>query len=109
MFYLLNTAYAMGGSQAQGQGQGNPLTGLIPIILIFVIFYFLLIRPQRKQQKQHAEMIKNLSKNDEIITTGGIHGTIVNIKDNTFILRIADNVKVEIQKGYVAALEKKHS
>jgi len=109
MFDLISTSYALGANpQAQGGEKGNPLTGLIPIILIFAIFYFLLIRPQRKQQKEHARMVQDLEKNDEVITTGGIHGTIVAVKDNTFILRIADNVKIEVQKSYITALKKKH-
>jgi len=109
MFYLVGMAYAAGANPQSQSSQPHPLSSLIPIILIFVVFYFLLIRPQRKQQKEHAKMIENLKKNDEVITNGGIHGTIVAVKDNTFILRIADNVKIEIQKSYIAGLKKKHS
>ena len=80
---------------------------LFPIILIYIIFYFILIRPQRKEQKEHKGMIDNLKKNDEVVTTGGIHGTIVNVKEKTFILRVDDNVKIEINKKVVAYLKKK--
>ena len=80
---------------------------LFPIILIYVIFYFILIRPQRKEQKEHKEIINNIKKNDEVVTTGGIHGTIVNVKENTFMLRVDDNVKIEINKNTVAYLKKK--
>ncbi|MBL7131464.1 MAG: preprotein translocase subunit YajC [Candidatus Omnitrophica bacterium] len=80
---------------------------LIPIILIYIIFYFILIRPQKKEQKDHRAMIDNLKKNDEVVTSGGIHGTIVNVKEKTFILRIDDNVKMEINKNVVAYLKKK--
>jgi preprotein translocase subunit YajC len=107
MFDLIREAIAFSAGP-QGQGQANPLGGLIPIILIFVIFYFLLIRPQRKQQKEHARMIENLKKNDEVVTSGGVHGTIVAVKDNTLVLRIAEGVKIEIQRSYVAAVKKKH-
>lgn len=82
------------------------LVTLMPIILIFFIFYVFIIRPQRQKQLEHEKMIRALKKNDEVITIGGIHGTIINVKDNTIILRIADNVKVEIQKNAIAGLKK---
>lgn len=80
---------------------------LIPIILIYVIFYFVLIRPQRKEQRDHKTMLGNLKKNDDIVTTGGIHGTIVNVKEKTFMLRIDDNVKIEINKSAISYLKNK--
>ncbi|MCX5716074.1 MAG: preprotein translocase subunit YajC [Candidatus Omnitrophica bacterium] len=89
------------------QSQANPLISMMPLILIFVIFYFLLIRPQQKKQKEHDSILKKLDKNDEIVTTGGIHGTIVNVKDQTVTLRIDDNVKIELQKNCVAFVSKK--
>ena len=81
-------------------------SAIVPYLLIFIIFYFLLIRPQRQQQKQHKERITNLKKNDEVVTSGGIHGTIVNVKDTTIIIRIDDNVKMEIDKEAVATVSK---
>jgi len=84
----------------------NPIINLLPLILIFVIFYFLLIRPQKSKEKEHQKMLTNLNKSDEIVTTGGIHGTIVNVKDKTVILRIDDNVKIEVEKGCVAYIKK---
>ncbi|MDD5449178.1 MAG: preprotein translocase subunit YajC [Candidatus Omnitrophica bacterium] len=89
------------------QTQPSPLLNLMPLILIFVVFYFLLIRPQQKKQKEHDETIKKLEKNDEVVTTGGIHGTIVNVKETTVVLRIDDNCKIELQKNCVAFLKKK--
>lgn len=80
---------------------------LIPIILIYVIFYFVLIKPQKKEQKEHKSMLDNIKKNDEVVTTGGIHGTIVNVKDKTFVLRVDDNVKIEMNKSAVSYLKKK--
>ena len=68
-------AYAMGTSpQAQGAGAPNPLISLMPLVLMFAIFYFLLIRPQQKKQKEHQKMLSELKKNDDVVTTGGIHG-----------------------------------
>ncbi len=89
------------------QGQSNAIMQLVPLILIFVIFYFMLIRPQKNKEKTHQKMLSELNKNDEIVTTGGIHGTIVNVKDKTFIVRVDDNVKMEIEKNCVAYLKKK--
>ncbi|MFA5143906.1 MAG: preprotein translocase subunit YajC [Candidatus Omnitrophota bacterium] len=87
----------------------NPLINLLPIILIFVIFYFLLIRPQKKQQDEHRKMIASLKRNDEVITSGGIHGTIVNVKDHTVTLKVDDNVKVEVQKSSIATMKRRAS
>jgi preprotein translocase subunit YajC len=87
----------------------NPLLAspIIPLIFMFVIFYFLLIRPQKKQEKERQKMLGALSKNDEIVTSSGIHGTVVNVKDKTCILRIDDNVKIEIEKNCVTVIKKK--
>jgi len=79
---------------------------IIPLIFIFVIFYFLLIRPQKSKEKEHQKMLASLNKNDEVVTSGGIHGTIVNVKDKTVILRIDDNVKLELEKNCIAYLKK---
>jgi len=86
--------------------QANAIASLLPIIFIFGIFYFLLIRPQHKKQKEHESMVSSLKKNDEVVTNGGIHGTVVNVKDTTLTLRIDDNVKVEINKNAVTYLKK---
>ena len=101
---MLN-AYAQA-AQGPGQQAGSPLVSLMPIIIIFVIFYFLLIRPQRKSQEDHRKMVSGLKKNDEVITTGGVHGTIINVKENSVVLKIDDNVKVEVQKVAIATLKK---
>jgi len=83
------------------------MTFILQFALIMVIFYFLLFRPQKKAQAEHKKMIANLKKNDEVITSGGIHGTIVNVKDHTVILKVDDNVKVEIQKSSIATMKRK--
>lgn len=84
----------------------NPMLQLLPLIFIFVIFYFLLIRPQQKKQKEHQAMIGNLKKNDEVVTNGGIHGTIINVKEATFVLRVDENVKMEVDKNAVSYIKK---
>jgi preprotein translocase subunit YajC len=86
--------------------QVNPLFNLLPLVFIFGIFYFLIIRPQRQREKEHQRLLKDLAKNDEIITTGGIHGTIVNVKDKTVVIRVDDNVKLEVEKNCVALVDK---
>ena len=88
----------------------SPLTSmLIPLIVIYGIFFFLFIRPQKKEQKDRKEMINNLKKNDEIVTSGGIHGTVVNVKDKTFMVRVDDSTKLEIDKNAVSVVVKKTS
>lgn len=84
----------------------NPIVNLLPLILIFAIFYFMLIRPQKTKEKEHQKMLGNLNKNDEIVTSSGIHGTIVNVKEKTVILRIDENVKVEMEKNCVVYIKK---
>ena len=88
-----------------GESQGNPLIQFMPLILIFVVFYFLLIAPARKKQKKHGEMVQSLKSGQKVITNGGIHGTVVGVTDTVIQLRIADQVKIEIAKSAVAALQ----
>ncbi len=85
----------------QSSGGGNPIMGLLPLILIFVVFYFLLILPQQRKQKKHQQLIAELQKGDRVVTSSGIHATIVNVKDHTVTLLIADGVKIELDKGHV--------
>ncbi len=88
----------------------NPIQSqLIAIALIFVVFYFLLIRPQKKAQDEQKKMIAGLKKNDEIVTMGGIHGVIANVKEATITLKVDDNVKIEVQKSSVASIRRKAS
>ncbi|MFY9402156.1 MAG: preprotein translocase subunit YajC [Candidatus Omnitrophota bacterium] len=89
------------------QGQPtNPILNLIPLALIFIIFYFMLIKPQKQKEKEHREMLNNIAKNDEVVTSGGIHGTVINVKEKTLILRIDEDVKIEIDKSSIAYLKK---
>ena len=99
---MISTAYAMGATGGQA-GQAGGIAGFLPIIILFAIFYFLLIRPQQKKAKEHREMIANLKKGTRIVTSGGIYGTIVSIDDTTIGLEIAEKVKIKISRGNVAA------
>jgi preprotein translocase subunit YajC len=100
---LFDIAYAMGTGGAGGEGAAG-FTGFIPLILMFVIFYFLLIRPQQKKTKEHRQMISNLKKGDRIVTSGGIHGRITGMDDVTLTVEIADKVRVKVARGNVSAL-----
>ncbi len=86
--------------------QAGSLLNLLPLVFIFVIFYFLLIRPQKAKEKEHQKMLGSLNKNDDVVTSSGIHGTIVNVKDKTLILRVDENVKIEVEKNCVAYIKK---
>lgn len=98
--HFLAMAAPQGGGAAPSGAAG--LLGFIPWIAIIVIFYFLLIRPQAKRQKQHAEMLKNVKKGDKIVTAGGIHGEVVGVKDeNTLIVKIDANTKVELERSSI--------
>jgi len=97
-------AYAMGPAQQGGQGQGGGLMGFLPLILIFVIFYFLLIRPQQKKAKEHKKMLDEIKKGDKVITSGGEYGVIEEVRPNTVTIKIAENVRVKYGKGYIAAV-----
>ena len=101
------TALMFAFASPQGDG-GNPLMMFIPIVMVFVVFWLLLIRPQQKKQKQHQKMISELRKGDKIGTNGGLSGTISDAKEHVVVLRIAENVKVEVVKSAIATvIEKK--
>ncbi|MBI4313296.1 MAG: preprotein translocase subunit YajC [Candidatus Omnitrophica bacterium] len=89
--------------------QVNPLVNLFPILLMVGIMYLLIIRPQKRREQEHTKMIESLKKHDEIVTMGGVYGTLVHVKDKTFVVRIDDNTKVEIDKSAVARVTKRAS
>jgi preprotein translocase subunit YajC len=81
---------------------------MIIVWLLFIGgFYFLFIAPQKKKQKEHERMLGSLQTGDEVITTGGIYGTITNVKDDRFVVRISDNTKIEVGKGFIQSVAKK--
>ena len=104
---MINVLYAMpstGGAPAQGQGGGNPMSLIFMVIAIFAVMYFLMIRPQQRQKRQHQDMLSQLGKGDKVVTTGGIHGTVAGIKDSSVIVKIADNVKVEVNRSAISQI-----
>lgn len=109
-----DAAYAMAG-QPGGAAGGGPqgtmamLQSFLPLILIFVIFYFLLIRPQSKKAKEHKQMLENLKKGDKVMTNGGIYGIIEDIDTDSVTLKVGikDDVKIKVNRGYIAGLRTK--
>ena len=97
--------YAMAPGQGQG-GQSSPYSFLIFMGLLFAIFYFILIRPQQKRQKEHRQLLENLKKGDKVVTTGGLQGTVVSLSDTAVTVEIADKVKVKVGRSYIAGLIK---
>jgi len=87
----------------------SPLSAVVPFILMAVIFYFLLIRPQQKRQKELNEMIAGLKVGDTVVMNSGIHGLVSSIKEHTLMLKVADNVKIEFDKAAVARVIKSSS
>jgi preprotein translocase subunit YajC len=92
-------------AQQSPSSQGGLVQLFFPFILVVGIFYLLIIRPMRTRQKSLESLISSLKNGDKVITTGGIHGTISGVRDNTFVLKVADQVKVEIAKNAVASLQ----
>ena len=89
---------------AAPQGQADPLMSFLPLVFIFVVFYFLLIRPQSKKAKEHKQMVEALSKGDEVVTNGGLLGRITKVGDNFIELDIAEGTVVKVQRNAVANL-----
>ena len=89
-------------SLAQAQEDGLGLGSFLPFLLIFAAMWFLLIAPQRKKQKKHDKMVQELQPGTDVVTMGGLHGTITGVKEDRFVIKIADNVKVEISKASIA-------
>ena len=98
MDFFIGTAYAQDAAQSQGFGF------FVPMIVIFVAFYFLLIRPQQKRQKAHAELVTALATGDEVVTAGGVLGKVTAVSEHYATLEIADNVEIKVQKSTVSAV-----
>jgi preprotein translocase subunit YajC len=97
--FFISSAHA----QSAGQ-QGGGTSFLIMMVLFFVIFYFMLIRPQMKQAKEHRKLLENLSKGDEVVTSGGLLGRISEIGDNFIVLEVAKETEIKVQKHAISAL-----
>lgn len=85
---------------------GSTLLSLLPFVFLIVIFYYMMIRPQQKRQREQAQLISALKTGDRVITASGIHGMISNVKDHTILVKVADNVKIEMEKSAVTSVTK---
>ena len=103
-------AFAFGGGQpAEGAEAPSMLVTMFPFILMFVILYLLIIRPQQKKQKDHQRMIDDLQKGDRVVTSGGVHGTITGIKEQEGILvvQVAKEVRIEVSRGSISRVDER--
>lgn len=98
--FFIQDAYA----QAGGGGTGSMLATFAPLVLIFVVFWFLLIRPQQKKAKEHREMVAALSKGDEVVTSGGLLGRITQVGDTFVTVELAAGIEVRVQRSAVSGL-----
>lgn len=96
MDFFISSAWA----QSAG-GAGNPLTSLLPLIIIFILFWFILIRPQMKRQKEHRQLVAALAKGDEVVTTGGLLGRVTEAGESFLTVELADGVSVKVERHAV--------
>ncbi len=101
LFLVLSLVSNVFAADAQ---QANAISSFMPLVVIFVIFYFFLIRPQQKKAKDHQKMLNELKKDDKIITAGGIFGVVSAVKGETVEVKIAENVKVQVSKGSISVV-----
>ena len=100
MGFFIQDAWAQG---AAGAGS-DPWLSLLPLVVIFVVFYFLLIRPQQKRQKEHQDMVSKLSAGDEVVTAGGVVGKVTEVKDSFIRVEISNGVQVVVQRHTIGAV-----
>ena len=99
--------YAMGGGGTGTGGQGGGFTMLWPLVLMFAIFYFLLIRPQQKKAKEHKQLLAALKKGDRVVSSGGLHGVVTGLTDDMVTMEIAPKVRVKVSRGSIAGVARK--
>ena len=99
---MIDLAYAMTGGS--GGGQGGGLGAFVPLILMFAIFYFLLIRPQQKKAKAHKAMLSAVKKGDRVVSSGGLHGVITGLRDEVVTMEIAPKIRVKVSRGSIAGI-----
>jgi preprotein translocase subunit YajC len=100
---MLGVAFAMGTPPGgAGGGAQSGLMNIVPLVFMFAIFYFLLIRPQQKKAKEHRAMLETLKKGDAVVTAGGIHGKVISVEDAIVILEVAPGVNIKVTKGHIA-------
>jgi preprotein translocase subunit YajC len=98
---MIDLAYAQA---APGAGGPGPLVTILPFILIFVIMYFMVIRPQQKRARDHQNMLSKLKRNDEVMTSGGIYGKVIDLKETVVTLEVAPNVRIRVHRPQISAV-----
>ena len=101
---FVSTAHAMAGAPAGAQGGQQGFEGIIMLVIMFAIFYFLLIRPQQKRAKQHRQLLDSLKAGDNVITAGGIYGRIVTVQEQVVTLEIDKGVKIKLARASVSSI-----
>ncbi len=91
-----------------GQTQAPGWMNFLPFIVLLVMFYFLLIRPQQKKMKEHQALVSAVKSGDKVVAAGGIHGVVTNVKDTTVMLRVSEQVKIEVEKASITLVEKEN-
>jgi preprotein translocase subunit YajC len=107
---MFGLAFAMGGAPGGAAGAAGggmaAFQQIIPLVFMFAIFYFLLIRPQQKKAKEHKALLESMKKGDNVITAGGVHGKVTAVENDLVTLEVANNVNIKITKSYIAAIKK---
>jgi len=98
---MIDIAYAQA---APGAGGPGPIVTILPFILIFVIMYFMVIRPQQKKAKEHQDLLSKLKRNDEVMTSGGIYGKVIDLKETVVTLEVAPNVRIRVHRPQISAV-----
>lgn len=102
-------AYAMGTGGSGTGAQGGGFGAFLPLIIMFAIFYFLLIRPQQKKAKQHREMLSSLKKGDKVVSSGGLHGVVTGLTDELVTMEIAPKIRVKVSRGSISGVARRES
>ena len=98
---MVDMAYAQA---VPGAGGPGPIVTILPFILIFVIMYFMVIRPQQKKAKEHQDLLSKLKRNDEVMTSGGIYGKVIDLKETVVTLEVAPNVRIRVHRPQISAV-----
>ena len=104
---MFDLVYAMGTGGGAGGGGGGGLGAFLPLIIIFAIFYFLLIRPQQRKAKQHRQVLASLKKGDRVVSSGGLHGVITGLSDDVVTMEISPKVRVKVTRGSISGVTTK--
>lgn len=111
MLQTLLTVFLFAPPVDAGGAQPNPLLQIVPLVLIFIVFYFFMIRPQQKKQKEREKTLDSLQKGDKVVTIGGIHGTVVTLDQTkkTVLVQVSDNTKILFDRSAIASSDKRET